>query len=212
MAMNSSSERLPFDPHLKLLAQSLVEFRTGFSENDYLEVVGEIARHLNLSHKPNCLLLAEKDSSRHLLKYLLEHYQEQAPFLPVDANPFNARQQEIISYLNKILIDEHKAQNGRLVAASALGNLGQVDERIITVLLTALKDGDYHFRETAATELGNLKQADERVITALLTALMDDVDDVRKAAASALGNFDQADERVITALLTALMVMKMSDG
>lgn len=82
--MNSPSEKLLFDPHLKLLAQSLVEFRTGFSENDYLEVVGEIARHLNLSHKPNCLLLAEKDNSRHLLKYLVDHYQEQAPLLPYE--------------------------------------------------------------------------------------------------------------------------------
>ncbi len=231
--MNSSSEKLPFDPHLKLLAQSLVEFRTGFSENDYLEVVGEIARNLNLSYTPNCLLLAKKDLSRHLLRYLLEFYQQHAKILSVNADFFSDRHKEIFSLLNGFLANTYISQNGRIVAASALGNIDQSDESVVNALFAVVNENDDNIRWAIESALENIKQlnglgimtllsalkdgkvnttsaiknlkkTDKHGLEVLLTALQDSNWIIRKTAISALGSLGLIDERVIVALLKAL--------
>lgn len=92
----------------------------------------------------------------------------------------------------------------RAAAVSALGNLGQSNERVIDDLLFTLQDVEWVVKDAAVSSLiKKFRQADERVITTLLTILKNGDYDVEDAA-WALGNLGQTDERVITALLTIL--------
>lgn len=89
-------------------------------------------------------------------------------------------------------------QRVRVVAAEALGNLG--DLRAVMPLLRALNDSASEVRISAAEALGNL--GDPRAVEPLIGALNDYVGGVRESAASALGKLNDA--RAIEPLIEAL--------
>ncbi|MBV9691342.1 MAG: HEAT repeat domain-containing protein, partial [Ktedonobacteraceae bacterium] len=73
----------------------------------------------------------------------------------------------------------------RQTAASALGQLGSSDSRVLDSLLSALSGSSWQVRQAAASALGQLGSSDSRVLDSLLSALSDSDYDVRQAAASA---------------------------
>ncbi len=211
--MNSPSEKLPFDPHLKLLAQSLVEFRTGFSESDYLEVVGEIARHLNLSHKPNCPFLAKKDSNRHLLKFLLQYYYDSVPLLynssyierMVDERIVNYFQHIIDDGINYMYFGHDKLRLWKKIA-KCLNKIEQRDERVINGFIKALKSQDYSVRSEATEALGIIGYADKQVINAILATVKNQYfDDEKRFVIKALVSLGESNEQVVIDMLNSMM-------
>ena len=75
------------------------------------------------------------------------------------------------------------------------------DDRVITLLLTAIVDSDWRVREQAAWSLG--LRGDERAVKPLCAALLDDEWRVREQAAWALGL--KGDDRSVEPLCSALM-------
>jgi HEAT repeat protein len=86
----------------------------------------------------------------------------------------------------------------RRAAATALGQLGSADPRVLDALLASLSDSSRLVRRAAATALGQLGSADPRVLDALLASLSDS--DVRQAAATALGQLGKSQIKAIPTL------------
>ena len=67
-----------FDPTVKLLIRSLLEFPASLSGDDYPRLLNRLLTHFNVIPSGNLSLLASQDQERHLLKYLARHYDERA--------------------------------------------------------------------------------------------------------------------------------------
>jgi HEAT repeat protein len=99
---------------------------------------------------------------------------------------------------------EDKEPDIRSQAATALGNFGQSDERVIAALVAALKN-DYSITPSPVIEaLVELGHRDKQVLAALASALEDQNSSRRLQAAWTLVKLDQRDERVLAALVAAL--------
>ncbi|MBD2024277.1 HEAT repeat domain-containing protein [Leptolyngbya sp. FACHB-711] len=98
--------------------------------------------------------------------------------------------EEAVQQLILLLKDEDS--NVRSGAASALGQLGQASESVMTTLLPLLKDEESRVRYSAAWALGELGQASESVVATLLPLLKDEGFLVRSSAVWALGQLGKA--------------------
>jgi len=92
----------------------------------------------------------------------------------------------------------------RRKAVNPLGNIGEVDKRVIDKLVQLLDDEDSDVRWRAADALGGIGKVDERGIQKLIERLDDDDFSVSGSAMSALGNVGKEDDRVIQKLMKKL--------
>jgi HEAT repeat protein len=193
-----------FDPKLKFFAQSLLELSTGIGGDIYINTVRDIAKHHDNSIVERCSELAGFDNEHYLLKYLLEHYNEQTKSIITEEHGIYPKSKEMAGYFNSILMDSTKSFLWEKTSKLSVKLSLWIEKRTISALIDALRDRHKYVRSSAADALGKLSESDERVIPALIDALKDGDWNVRSSAASALGKSGVSDERVISALIDVL--------
>jgi HEAT repeat protein len=191
-----------FDPQLKLLARSLLEFPASLSEEEYYQILVALLTHLSVTPSENFRLLAKSDWGRHLLKYLAHHYDERTGDAFLKERQLYPKIKETIAYLQELGSDS--SVFFKAMVARALRQLGSEDERVMDALLRDLADNDSFVRQGALVALGRMGFKDEQVVEVLLRDLADNNRVVRQGALVALGQMGFKDERVMDALLRDL--------
>ena len=200
-----------FDPRLKLLAQSLIELRTGLDVQVYVDTVATILDHVGVSGKKTLLFLASKDKEKALLRYLADNYraqEDQSLLMPTGRRAIEMLGADgealLLPYVNAIFRDSAKQDVWQSAgAACAYFGIG-IDDEVVNPHLKALNDSYKFARSAAASALGKLGRADDQVVNALIKTLNDIDEIVRSDAASALGQLGRADDRLISALVSLL--------
>jgi HEAT repeat protein len=191
-----------FDPRLKLLARSLLEFPAALSAAEYDQILAALLSHLGIPSAGNIRLLAAPDRDRHLLKYMARHYLDRSGDFLVEERQLYPKMEETIIYLLELGTNSLSPLEIKPLIAHILNRLGVGHDQVLDSLLQALEYPN--IRLAAADALGKLGKKDQRVVDTLLHTLGDEDSYVRRAAAVALGQLAAKDQRVVDALLQTL--------
>ena len=212
MESNKPFRKLVLNDQLKLLAQSNLKTKTD-TDKEYVDIVIEMLKDLGIVDFSNFVTLAEKDKSRYLLKFLLDHYKENAVALSFTSIDNSDELKEIVKYVKSLLmnLDRYYLWGP---AVRLLSRLGRIYEQNVTELINALKiESEYNerkenIRKAAASALGNLGRFDAQIISELISTInirnYKDFFQIRDSVELALGNLFRDDEHVRSALFSAL--------
>lgn len=195
-----------FDPQLKLLARSLLEFPSALSQAEYGKILAALVTHLAGTPSRYFWLLAAHDRDCHLLKYLTPHYVERTGDFLVDARHLYSKIEETIHYLSQLGTDKNSSVSLKSTVSYALCQLGITGDRVVAAPFQALGDPESNIRwEAAVAALGRKEITDDRVLDALLYALGDKDSNVRQVGTAALVQMGKTDDRVVEALFQAVL-------